>query len=561
MRSYTNKSRRFANDYACVASTISVLFCGCALPSQGEPADESLGDIAQGLSTFTVLGFPLNELPVEIKNVNSGRCLDVAGASASAGANVQQFGCTGGANQTWFLSASGPDTFQIRPGHTGNKNLDIAGGSLADQANVQIYDPVTNAQVFGLLRQPDGNFEIISVNSNKCLDVENASTADYANVQQYTCHGGPNQRWQLTVRPQGMHLIAKHSGRCVDVAGAGTGNNVNVQQYDCLKQTNQKWTIGSTTVANGQSYVTLVAGHSGLCLDVAGASLADNANVQQYACTGGDNQQWLVTEQSDGYVTIVNKQSGKCLDVAAASAANNANIQQFTCTGGDNQRFYWSTYDSRHVQVVQAAQSSGADRLIQSNAAIDQQVAWVNTVYGRYGLRLVYDAAVDKSNVDNDAIFNLGDDVTQFVCPDGSVGTSGVCAARYAANWPDKVVVFSRPGNGFASGDAKYITIGQMGSNATLVCGNVPDTKWLAHEFGHYSGLTHTFAFNGDDLLSDTRLDPSGPACLAPNTPTGVFGGAIVDTDNVMSYYYNTNVRISRMQASLTRANAYARGY
>ncbi|MEV4116246.1 RICIN domain-containing protein [Nonomuraea sp. NPDC049695] len=42
------------------------------------------------------------------------------------------------------------------------------------------------------------------------------------------------------------------------------------------------------------SYRT-TARHSGKCLDVSGASTADGADIQQYACGSGTNQQWTRT--------------------------------------------------------------------------------------------------------------------------------------------------------------------------------------------------------------------------------------------------------------------------
>src|SRR5262249_61390385 len=166
-----------------------------------------------------------------------------------------------------------------------------------------------------------------------------------------------------------------------------------------------------------------------------------------------------------------NKLSGKCLDVAGAATGNNANIQQFTCNSGSNQRFFWSIYDSRHVQVVQIARSSGADRQLQSDAAINAHVDRANGVYGRYGLKLVYDPATDKSSVNNDALFNLGITDGTFTCPDGSTGNPGDCAARFAATFPGQRVLLSRPSFGFSSGAANYIAIGAMGSNSTFQCG------------------------------------------------------------------------------------------
>jgi hypothetical protein len=41
---------------------------------------------------------------------------------------------------------------------------------------------------------------------------------------------------------------------------------------------------------------TIVAAHSGKCLDVRDVSLADGARIQQWTCHGGANQQWQFYE-------------------------------------------------------------------------------------------------------------------------------------------------------------------------------------------------------------------------------------------------------------------------
>jgi len=86
-------------------------------------------------------------------------------------------------------------------------------------------------------------------------------------------------------------------------------------------------------------YYKVIAKHSGKCLDVKGLSTADGANVQQWSCTGGNNQRWKLVSMGDGYNELVAKHSGKCLDVAGVSTADGANVYQWHCTGGNNQRW------------------------------------------------------------------------------------------------------------------------------------------------------------------------------------------------------------------------------
>jgi hypothetical protein len=84
---------------------------------------------------------------------------------------------------------------------------------------------------------------------------------------------------------------------------------------------------------------SIAARHSGMCLDVAGASTAHAADVIQGTCSGGTNQQWTTRPVGGGYYEIVARHSGMCLDVAFASKKHAADVIQGTCSGGTNQQW------------------------------------------------------------------------------------------------------------------------------------------------------------------------------------------------------------------------------
>lgn len=58
-------------------------------------------------------------------------------------------------------------------------------------------------------------------------------------------------------------------------------------------------TVDPTGVDAQQYYYELRARHSGKCLDVRGASTQNGADVIQYSCHGGTNQQWGFTSAAD----------------------------------------------------------------------------------------------------------------------------------------------------------------------------------------------------------------------------------------------------------------------
>jgi hypothetical protein len=131
-------------------------------------------------------------------------------------------------------------------------------------------------------------------------------------------------------------LVARHSGKCLDVTSGSGGNGTAVKQFTCNGGANQRW----EAVDAGGGFVSLLAGHSGKCLDVTSGSTADGAAMEQFSCNNGTNQQFQLQDAGGGFVRIVARQSGKCLDVTNASTADGAAVKQFTCNGQPNQQ--WS---------------------------------------------------------------------------------------------------------------------------------------------------------------------------------------------------------------------------
>jgi poly(hydroxyalkanoate) depolymerase family esterase len=121
-----------------------------------------------------------------IKNVASGRCLDVAGASQANGAQTQIWDCHGQANQQWTPTASG----ELRV--YGGKCLDVSNRATADGSSVIIWDCSGQSNQQWRLNA-DGS--ITAVGANKCLDVPANSTANGTRLQIWSCNGAANQRW------------------------------------------------------------------------------------------------------------------------------------------------------------------------------------------------------------------------------------------------------------------------------------------------------------------------------------------------------------------------------
>jgi hypothetical protein len=129
-----------------------------------------------------------------IRNVNSGRCVDVFGSSTSKNANVQQFSCNNGANQRWEFVDLGSGQYAIRNVNSGQV-LDVAGDSRGNGANVQQFPWNGGANQRWKARGPSNNFELVNVNSGKCLEVQGGGKGNNVNIAQSQCNGARYQRW------------------------------------------------------------------------------------------------------------------------------------------------------------------------------------------------------------------------------------------------------------------------------------------------------------------------------------------------------------------------------
>ncbi|GAA3692856.1 ricin-type beta-trefoil lectin domain protein [Nonomuraea antimicrobica] len=115
----------------------------------------------------------------------------------------------------------------------------------------------------------------------KCVDVAGGSSADGAAVQLYACNGTAAQQW---TRPGDGTLRAL--GKCLDVVGNGTADGSMLQLWSCTGGANQQWTHTA-----GRDLVNPVTNK---CADATGNSSADGTRLQIWACTGAANQKWTL---------------------------------------------------------------------------------------------------------------------------------------------------------------------------------------------------------------------------------------------------------------------------
>ena len=177
------------------------------------------------------------------------------------------------------------------------------------------------ALVYGLLPASAATAGPITGLGGKCIDVAGGSSANGAAVQLYDCNGSAAQQWTVGNTDGTIRAL----GKCLDVTGASTTNGAKIQLYDCNATGAQKW-----SVSNG----ALVNSGSSKCLDVTDRSAANGARLQIWTCGNTSNQTWVVPGGSTPTTPPTGSPAGRNLDDPAkkdvamqlVSAAENSSL-------------------------------------------------------------------------------------------------------------------------------------------------------------------------------------------------------------------------------------------
>lgn len=133
----------------------------------------------------------------KIVNKNSGKALDVSGASTANGADVIQWDYLGGDNQQWRIVEVTKGRYYILNKNSG-KMLDVNGQSIFNGADIIQWEcNGGDNQLWQLIDVGSGYYKIVSVKSGKALDVLDESTSNGGDIIQWSYWGGDNQQWTI----------------------------------------------------------------------------------------------------------------------------------------------------------------------------------------------------------------------------------------------------------------------------------------------------------------------------------------------------------------------------
>lgn len=106
--------------------------------------------------------------------------------------------------------------------------------------------------------------------------------------------------------------------KCIDDAQQSVAEGNGMLLWGCKVEIHQTF----WAVAKADGYFALRSALSGKCLQVRGASMDENAVVEQAACTYSSQQLWKPARVDATYMTLRSKLSNLVLDVAGSNVAN-----------------------------------------------------------------------------------------------------------------------------------------------------------------------------------------------------------------------------------------------
>lgn len=296
-----------------------------------------------------------NGATYRLKNVNSKLYMQVEGAKAENGANVQQWGTADGViHDIWKFIDAGDGCYYIASavGDGGTYMLDVAGKKTANGTNVDIYQfNGGENQKFMITANADGSYKLrTKISGGKsAVEIADASVQSGANVQQWEINGANCQDWIFEeISNPGCKMNTSvvyefknvNSGMIMDIEAGKMENGVNVQQWTSGHFKSQQWTL-QEFAGGGNYYYIRSCSNPNYVLRADGSSNGANISISEYS--GKDSAMlFKFSKNPDGFYHIYTRASKDTalIEIASASTDSGANVQQWSPTNNDCQK--WS---------------------------------------------------------------------------------------------------------------------------------------------------------------------------------------------------------------------------
>ena len=258
------------------------------------------------------------------------------------------------------------DYLIVNTAHNGTSfyYVDIEGTALpaANHTNVILTGPVQGTLPdydAWTLKYTDGYYTITQKGTDMALDVAGGSAADNANVQVYSLNNSDAQKWSITYNEKnGYSIRAKCSGKLLDAVDGGKSNGTNIHQYTENGSDDQSWLLipykPTQTLQNGR-YILLSGVNSSYELDVPGdTGNVDNGLALQLwdDSVPSKYNSFDITSLSDGYYKIIHAASGKAVEIPGGSSLQSKRLALYDDNGSMAQKWAITQHGSDEGYVL-----------------------------------------------------------------------------------------------------------------------------------------------------------------------------------------------------------------
>ncbi len=291
-----------------------------------------------------------------IKNVNSGLYLDVDGAKAENGANIQQWGATEPGTQNTFRAISAGDGYHYLVSQVGDKAtyfLEVADNSIENGANVGLWSETgADCQKIKFYEISDGVYMMLTkqTGDKKCLGVQASSKDVGANIVQWqTTRSDTSQHWTLEkVENDGCAMDTSkvymfeniNSGLFMDIAYAGTEDGTNVWQWSGDTENpgeNNTFTLKQFGDSNMYYIMSRLGDY---CLKAENGTNGGNLYLTPYSTKDSSMLFKFVKNPDGSYNILTHASKDNCLvEIANAGTGNSDNVAQWEANGNNCQKW------------------------------------------------------------------------------------------------------------------------------------------------------------------------------------------------------------------------------
>lgn len=327
-----------------------------------------------------------------IINKANGLALDVANGQFVNGSNIQVFFPNGSPSQAFWLKpidAFSDGIYTIAPIVDTNKVFDVAAGSNASGATIQIYDSNnTLAQRFELVCSKEtGLYWIRTAASGGWITADGNSVIQEGSSAE---DRDASNLWKIVWNGT-FFSLATQDGRVISLGSAGAVNGSALTTGIMDGSSSQHFLfLPAQLIANGL-YEIHSGNNTSLNLDVAAGSSASGANIQVYTDNNSVAQKFYITASGDAYI-IKNFVSQKVLDVDSGSQEPGANVHQWDLNNSDGQLWRASIADGGGVVFINVgsglALSVGSNNNVYQDELVEgssRAQAWTLEVTQGYG--------------------------------------------------------------------------------------------------------------------------------------------------------------------------------